>query len=83
MKSFCFTGKPLAVHTPTEKITTCEILPQGKFVVLALDNRPNLVTLKLHNNTIATTADEDATNSAEAENICYGNKENEAKSFHL
>lgn len=66
----------MVVHTSTEKITTCEILPQGKFVVIALDNRPNLVTLKIHNN--STTDDATA-----AEIVTYGNAENEANIFNL
>lgn len=37
----------MAAYTPIEKITTCEILPNGKYIVLALHNHPNLVTLKL------------------------------------
>lgn len=42
-------GKSIAVHTPPKKITTCEILPLGKYIVLALENEPNLVTLELKN----------------------------------
>lgn len=74
-------GKPLAVHTPTQKVTTCEILPQGKFIVLALDRHPNLVTLRLHNAFAA-----DSSSSAEViaeEAFVYGSKENEAKVFQL
>lgn len=70
-------GKPIAVHTPSNKVTACEILPNGKYVVLALGRQPNLVTLELKN-TPATIAID-----AEAEAVQYGNTENEGKTFQL
>lgn len=42
-------GKAIAVHTPPKKITTCEILPNGKYIILGIENEPNLVTLELKN----------------------------------
>lgn len=71
-------GKAIAVHTPTDKVTACEILPNGKYVVLALGRAPNLVTLELKNTPATIAIDEDAENT-----IHYGDKENEGKSFQL
>lgn len=75
--NFFFIGKAIAVHTPTDKVTACEILPNGKFVVLALGRQPNLVTLELKNTPATIAIDEDP------ENIHYGDQENECKSFQL
>lgn len=69
------------MHTPTQKVTTCEILPQGKFIVLALDRHPNLVTLRLHNAYVADSSSSTEVNAEEA--FVYGSKENEAKVFQL
>lgn len=69
-------GLALAVHTPTETISTCEILPNGNYVVLALNNHPNLVTLRLHQPD--RTADDDPTTD-----VCYGQAENDGKVFQL
>lgn len=74
----------MAVHTPTLKVTTCEILPQGKFVVLALDKHPNLVTLRLHYG--KTSGGGGGGDQDEEETVLeyvYGSKENEAKVFQL
>lgn len=70
----CFAGKLLAVYTPPEKITTCEILSGGRYVVLALENSSNLITLKLRG-----VYDDDKNNK----DIFYGNKENDGKTFEL
>lgn len=78
--NFHVTGKALAVHTPTQKVTTCEILPHGKFIVLALDNHPNLVTLRLHGPSKDGT--DDQPEQAPIDYV-YGSKENEAKLFQL
>lgn len=69
-----FTGNPLAVYTPPAKITTCEILPSGKYVVLALENSNNLITLKLKGRSFSDSEIDDST---------YGNKDNEGKTFDL
>lgn len=68
-------GKSLAVYTPNEKITTCEILPGGKYVVLAMKNDKNLITLKLVNSNIDGSPDDDG--------VVYGSKENDGKVFEL
>lgn len=83
--SFIFvsiTGKPLAAHTPPKKITTCEILPQGKYITLALVNEPNLVTLELKNryvNSQQTDADVENSNAP----VIYGDEVNNGKIFQL
>ena len=83
--SFNLLGKSIAVHTPPKKITTCEILPLGKYIVLALENEPNLVTLELKNCKInqipnSPVADDDDGNN---ENTIYGDAEFNGKTFQL
>lgn len=85
----------MAVYTPTEKITTCEILPNGRYIVLALHNHPHLVTLKLHRASstsatggpVANDGDDDGDEAEEEEEaeevICYGRAENEGKVSQL
>lgn len=69
-------GKSIAVHTPPKSISTCEILPMGKYIVLALENEPNLVTLELKNCEI----NEADTND---ETTIYGDPEFNGKTFKL
>uniref|UniRef100_A0A0K8TLW2 Putative wd40 domain protein n=1 Tax=Tabanus bromius TaxID=304241 RepID=A0A0K8TLW2_TABBR len=69
-------GKSLAVYTPPAKISTCEILVNGKYVVLALENHSNLITLALRNYQ-SDGADEGT------QSIVYGNAENDGKTFQL
>ncbi|XP_053675438.1 uncharacterized protein LOC128725698 [Anopheles nili] len=68
-------GNLLAVYTPEERITTCEILSGGTFLALALENHSNLITLKMRSGT----GDADANHSA----VVYGNAENDGKQFDL
>ncbi|XP_031618907.1 uncharacterized protein LOC116338021 [Contarinia nasturtii] len=77
------TGKSIAVHTPPKKITTCEILPLGKYIVLALENEPNLVTLELKNckiNQISNNIGADDNNDGDE---IYGDAEFNGKTFQL
>lgn len=81
-------GKSIAVHTSAKKISTCEILPNGEYVVLALENEPNLVTLELKNSgqvvsaaTASAAASESGTNRDDAS--AYGDDENHGKTFQL
>lgn len=75
-------GKPIAVHTPPKRVTTCEILPTGKYITVALENQSNLVTLELKNrNNNATNQSEDA-DSVDVSNV-YGEEENNCKTFQL
>lgn len=88
-----FSGKSIAVHTPSKRITTCEILPCGKYVVLALENEPNLVTLELKNcettnqqidDNSASAADVSATTDADdLETTYYGDEDLTGESFHM
>lgn len=84
-------GKSIAVHTPPKKITTCEILPLGKYIVLALENEPNLVTLELKNCVTsnrnnqqkagaAADADDDATQNAK---FTFGDEDLNGKTIQL
>lgn len=66
-------GKMLAVHTPQEKITTCDILNGGQYLALALENQSKIVTLKLR----------DGSASESAETIGYGKADNCGKVFDL
>lgn len=78
-----FPGKSIAVHTPSKRITTCEILPNGKYIVLALENEPNLVTLELKNyqiNQMSSANDSDGSNE---DVIVYGDAEFMGKTFQL
>ncbi|XP_030376697.1 uncharacterized protein LOC115625696 [Scaptodrosophila lebanonensis] len=67
------TAKSLAVFKPPAQVSTCEILPNGAFVVLALKNRNDLLTLALKNYTDA--LDDDC--------YSYGNQDNQHKVFKL
>lgn len=81
---FLTTGNSIAVHTPSKTITTCEILPLGKYIVLALENEPNLVTLELKNcqlNPISNNAS-NATASDDVDAI-YGDAELNGNTFQL
>ncbi|XP_053690516.1 uncharacterized protein LOC128739141 [Sabethes cyaneus] len=66
-------GKSVAVYTPQEKITTCEILSGGQYLAIALENRPNIVSLKLRG----------GTERAAAESVTYGKTENCGKVYDL
>uniref|UniRef100_A0A1B0GMQ4 ORC1/DEAH AAA+ ATPase domain-containing protein n=1 Tax=Phlebotomus papatasi TaxID=29031 RepID=A0A1B0GMQ4_PHLPP len=68
------TGSSLAVFTPSHKISTCEILSDGKYVVIALENQEDLITLSLKK------LNEDLNISSK---IIYGKEENEGKTFDL
>ncbi|ETN61299.1 hypothetical protein AND_007044 [Anopheles darlingi] len=70
-------GSLLAVYTPEERITTCEILSGGSYLALALENRHNLITLKLG----AAGADTEETVRRTA--IAYGDAEHDGKQFDL
>lgn len=70
------------MHTPPKKITTCEILPRGKYIVLALENQPNLVTLELKNSNNNQT--EAATGESTDEEVTtYGDDEFNGKTIQL
>ncbi|XP_054743160.1 uncharacterized protein LOC129247842 [Anastrepha obliqua] len=67
------TGKSLAVYKPPGQITACEILPNGAFVVVALKNRTELLTLALKNY-----------GEAPLYNCyLYGNQDNQNQTFNL
>lgn len=68
-------GSSLAVYTPTEQITACELTATGKYVILALKNTLDLVTLELKGGNYAASSD--------MAQITFGNKENESKVFDL
>lgn len=65
----------MAVYTPPAKITTCEIMAEGRFIVLALENRNHLLTLELK------PLNKPALESVET--ATYGKEENEGKLFEI
>ncbi|XP_058058731.1 uncharacterized protein LOC131209639 [Anopheles bellator] len=67
-------GNLLAVYTPEERITTCEILSAGSYLALALENHHNLITLKLRS------AGETGTLQS---STTYANPEYDGKQFDL
>lgn len=67
------------MYTAPVKVTTSEILPGGKFIILALQNQPNLVTLRLKNGQRNSQMKEQEND----EDVCYGNPDNNKKSFQL
>lgn len=69
-------GKLLAVYTPREKITTCEILSWGQYLAVALENQLNIITLKL-------CAGNDRQGDKPEQAVEYGKSENCGKVFDL
>lgn len=70
-------AKSLAVFKPPAQVSTCEILPNGAFVVLALKNRNSLLTLALKNYGGGSGALDDDCGTL------YGNPDNQHKVFDL
>lgn len=70
-------GSLLAVYTPEERITTCEILSGGSYLALALENRHNLITLKLGS------AGGDTEDTVRKTATVYGDAEYDGKQFDL
>ncbi|XP_055636203.1 uncharacterized protein LOC129775455 isoform X2 [Toxorhynchites rutilus septentrionalis] len=70
-------GKLLAVYTPPEKITACEILNGGQYLAVALENRANIITLSLSG---VQNVQDPGTN---AEAVSYGKVENCGMVFDL
>lgn len=69
-------GKMLAVYTPEERITTCEILSGGQYLALALENQLNIITLKLRDGSGVKQGDDKQV-------VEYGKVENCGKVFDL
>lgn len=65
----------LAVYTPNKQITACELVSNGKFIVLGLKNNSKLVTLKLRGGEFDNIKDDN--------DVTYGNPENNGKDFDL
>lgn len=70
-------GKMLAVYTPEERITTCEILSGGQYLALALENQLNIITLKLRDGST------DKQQGDDKQVVEYGKVENCGKVFDL
>lgn len=65
----------VAVYTPKENVTACEILSKGRYIVLALDGHKELMTLQL-------TGPSDSSSNVVADAV-YGMPENTGKVFEL
>lgn len=63
----------IAVYTPKQNLTSCEILTGGSYIILALEGQEDLTTLKLKGPNIE---------ESETEEI-YGDQENTGKEFEL
>lgn len=68
-------GKSLAVLKSPDRISACEILPNGAFVAVALEGRSNLMILALKNYGDSESDDDYA--------YIYGNQDNQDKVFKL
>ncbi|KAM7353853.1 uncharacterized protein ACRADG_005773 isoform 2-T5 [Cochliomyia hominivorax] len=70
------TGKSLAVFKPPGQISACEVLPNCTYVVVALKNRTEILTLSLNNFAMDLTPDDSLY-------VIYGNQDNQNKVFQL
>ncbi|XP_075151696.1 NACHT domain- and WD repeat-containing protein 1 [Haematobia irritans] len=70
------TGKSLAVFKPPGPISACEILPNCTYIVLALSNHSELLTLALNNYALESTPDDNLY-------VQYGDQDNQNKVFQL
>lgn len=48
LKHFVLTGKLIAVYTPPERITSCEVLLGGSVLALSLENYHQILCVKLY-----------------------------------
>ena len=69
-----FSGESLAVLTPDEKVTSCEVASDGQTIVIALEGRQDLVTCLLCNKTGV---------NDKPQPQPYGNPDNTGKVFDL
>ncbi|XP_034826007.1 NACHT and WD repeat domain-containing protein 2 isoform X2 [Maniola hyperantus] len=74
------TGKLIAVYTPPERITSCEVLLGGSVIALALENYKEILCVKLHGPSV-----ESVKNGKECEydETGYGHEENDGKTFDV
>ncbi|XP_026490206.2 NACHT domain- and WD repeat-containing protein 1 isoform X2 [Vanessa tameamea] len=73
-------GKLIAVYTPPERITSCEVLLGGSVLALALENYKDILCVKLYGPTV-----ESVKNGKECEfdETGYGHPEHEGKTFDV
>ncbi|XP_023296388.2 uncharacterized protein LOC111679120 [Lucilia cuprina] len=70
------TGKSLAVFKPPGQISACEVLPNCTYIIVALTNKTELLTLSLNNFAMDLTPDDSLY-------VLYGNQDNQNKVFQL
>ncbi|CAG5026572.1 unnamed protein product [Parnassius apollo] len=74
------TGKLVAVYTPPEKITSCEVLLGGSVLALALENYKEIVCVKLHGPPVEAVQ---SGRDCEYDDRGYGNEEFEGRTFDV
>lgn len=75
-----FTGKLIAVYTPPDRVTSCEILLGGSVLALALENYKEILCVKLHGPTVESVKNG---RDAEYDDTGYGQEDNEGKIFDV
>lgn len=78
--TYSLPGKLIAVYTPPEKITSCEVLLGGSILALALENYKDIVCVKLHGPAIEAVVNGKA---AEYDEKKYGDPNLEGKVFDV
>ncbi|XP_075985298.1 NACHT domain- and WD repeat-containing protein 1 isoform X5 [Anticarsia gemmatalis] len=74
------TGKLIAVYTPPERITSCEVLLGGSVLALALENYKEILCVKLYGPTIESVA---TGKEVEYDDRGYGNEKLDGKTFDV
>ncbi|OWR54634.1 hypothetical protein KGM_216177 [Danaus plexippus plexippus] len=74
------TGKLIAVYTPPDRVTSCEILLGGSVLALALENYKEILCVKLHGPTVESVKNG---RDAEYDDTGYGQEDNEGKIFDV
>lgn len=80
MHNVLFPGKLIAVYTPPERITSCEVLLGGSILALALENYKDILCVKLYGPAV-----ESVSNGKEVEydDRVYGDESLEGKTFDV
>jgi hypothetical protein len=71
-------GKLIAVYTPPERITSCEVLLGGSVLAMALENYKDILCVKLHGPLVDSVK---AGRDCEYDENDYGDASNAGKTF--
>ncbi|XP_045540399.1 NACHT and WD repeat domain-containing protein 2 [Papilio machaon] len=74
------TGKLIAVYTPPERITSCEVLLGGSVLALSMENYKEIVCVKLHGPLVESVKNG---RDCEYDDRGYGNEEFEGRTFDV